>query len=137
MTPDLSRVLKHELAHSFIRQATNARCPVWLNEGLAQLVEPQSAAKYRTALTNLFQSGKQIPLQSMESSFIGLDSNQAAVAYIESLAYVEYIRDSYGMNRIADIMRNLSEGESPEESLKSVIHDDYSQLEEEFAHHLR
>ena len=137
VTPDLSRVLKHELAHSFIRQATNGRCPVWLNEGLAQLVEPQSAAKYRTALTNLFQSGKQIPLQSMESSFIGLDSNQAAVAYIESLAYVEYIRDSYGMNRIADIMRNLSEGESAEESLKSVIHDDYSQLEEEFAHHLR
>ena len=137
VTPDLSRVLKHELAHSFIRQATNGRCPVWLNEGLAQLVEPQSAAKYRTPLTNLFQNGKQTPLQSMESSFIGLDSNQAAVAYIESLAYVEYIRDSYGMNRIADIMRYLSEGQSPEESLKSAIHDDYSQLEEEFARHLR
>jgi hypothetical protein len=73
----------------------------------------------------------------MESSFIGLDSNQAAVAYIESLAYVEYIRDSYGMNRIADIMRYLSEGQGPEESLKSAIHDDYSQLEEEFARHLR
>ena len=137
VTPDLSRVLKHELAHSFIRQATNGRCPVWLNEGLAQLVEPQSAAKYRTPLTNLFQNGKQTPLQSMESSFIGLDSNQAAVAYIESLAYVEYIRDSYGMNRIADIMRYLSEGQSPEESLKLAIHDDYSQLEEEFARHLR
>jgi len=137
VTPDLSRVLKHELAHSFIRQATNGRCPVWLNEGLAQLVEPQSAAKYRSPLTNLFQNGKQTALQSMESSFIGLDSNQAAVAYIESLAYVEYIRDSYGMNRIADIMRYLSEGQSPEESLKSATHDDYSQLEEEFARHLR
>jgi len=137
VTPDLSRVLKHELAHSFIRQATNGKCPVWLNEGLAQLVEPQSAAKYRTPLSNLFQNGKQAPLQSMEGSFIGLDSNQAAIAYIESLAYVEYIRNAYGMNRIADIMRSLSEGQSPEESLKSVIHDDYSQLEEEFAQHLR
>ena len=137
VTPDLSRVLKHELAHSFIRQATNGRCPVWLNEGLAQLVEPQSAAKYRIPLSNVFQNGKQTPLQSMEGSFIGLDSNQAAIAYIESLAYVEYIRDAYGMNRIADIMRNLSEGQSTEESLKSVIHDDYSQLEEEFARHLR
>jgi peptidase MA superfamily protein/tetratricopeptide repeat protein len=137
VTPDLSRVLKHELAHSFIRQATNGRCPVWLNEGLAQLVEPQSAAKFRTALTSVFESGKQTPLQSMESSFIGLDSHQAAIAYIESLAYVEYIRDSYGINRIADIMRNLSEGQSAEESLKAAIHDDYSQLEEEFARHLR
>jgi len=137
VTPDLSRVLKHELAHSFIRQATNGRCPVWLNEGIAQLVEPQSAAKYRTPLTNLFQNGKQTSLQSMERSFIGLDSNHAAIAYIESLAYVEYIRDSYGMNRIADIMRYLSEGQSPEESLKLAIHDDYSQLEEEFARQLR
>ena len=50
---------------------------------------------------------------------------------------MEYIRNAYGMNRIADIMRSLSEGQSPEESLKSVIHDDYSQLEEEFAQHLR
>ena len=137
VTPDLSRVLKHELAHSFIRQATNGRCPVWLNEGLAQLLEPQSAAKYRTPLISLFQNGKQTSLQSMEGSFIGLDSKQAAIAYIESLAYVEYIRDSYGMNRIADIMRYLSEGQSPEESLKLAIHDDYSQLEEEFARHLR
>ena len=137
VTPDLSRVLKHELAHSFIRQATNGRCPVWLNEGLAQLVEPQSAARYRNSLTRLFESGKQTPLQSMEGSFIGLDSRQAAIAYIESLAYVEYIRDSYGMNRIADIMRYLNEGQSPEESLKSAVHDDYSQLEEEFARNLR
>ena len=137
VTAELSRVLKHELAHSFIRQATNGRCPVWLNEGFAQLVEPRSASSYRTQLAALFQSGNQTPLQSLENSFIGYNSNQAAVAYIESLAYVEYIRDTYGINRISDLMRYLSEGESPEGALKSAIHDDYSQLEEEFARHLR
>lgn len=137
VTPELSRVLKHELAHSFIRQATNGRCPVWLNEGFAQLVEPRSAAPYKAQLAALFQSGNQAPLQALESSFIGYNSNQAAVAYIESLAYVEYIRDTYGVNRISDMMRYLSEGESPEGALKSAIHDDYGQLEEEFARHLR
>jgi tetratricopeptide (TPR) repeat protein len=137
VTPELSRVLKHELAHSFIRQATNGRCPVWLNEGFAQLVEPQSAARYRMQLAKLFDDGKQAPLQSLEGSFIGYDSSRAAVAYVESLAYVEYIRDTYGMNRISDIMRDLSEGQGTEEALKSVLHDDYSQLEDEFARHLR
>jgi tetratricopeptide (TPR) repeat protein len=137
VSPELSRVLKHELAHSFIRQATNGRCPVWLNEGFAQLVEPQSAARYRLQLAELFENGKQAPLRILEGSFIGYDSNRAAVAYVESLAYVEYIRDTYGMNRISDIMRDLSEGTSTEDALKSVIHDDYSQLEEEFARHLR
>ena len=41
------------------------------------------------------------------------------------------------MNRVSDIMRYLSEGQSPEEALKSAISDDYAQLEEEFARHLR
>jgi tetratricopeptide (TPR) repeat protein len=137
VTAEMSRVLKHELAHSFIRQATGGKCPVWLNEGFAQLVEPESAARYRSQLSRLFENGKQVPLQALEGSFIGYDSSRAAVAYVESLAYVEYIRDTYGSNRIADIMRYLSEGQTPEESLKSAIHDDYPQLEEEFARHLR
>ena len=137
VTPELSRVLKHELAHSFIRQATNGRCPVWLNEGLAQLVEPRSASQYRSQLARLFASGNEAPLDALEGSFIGYTSNQAAIAYIESLAYVEYIRDTYGVNRISDMMRYLSEGESAESALKSSIHEDYSQLEEEFARHLR
>jgi hypothetical protein len=137
VTPDLNRVLKHELAHSFIRQATGGRCPVWLNEGLAQLVEPKSASQYRAQLASIFQNGTQEPLQSLESSFIGYDRQRAAVAYIESLAYVEYIRDTYGINRVNDILRDLNEGQPPEAALKSVLHDDYPQLEEEFARHLR
>jgi tetratricopeptide (TPR) repeat protein len=137
VTPELSRVLKHELAHSFIRQATNGKCPVWLNEGFAQLVEPLSASRYHTQLMLLFQAGNQARLQDMEGSFIGYNSSEAAIAYMESLAYVEYIRDAYGINRIADMMRYLSDGENPEEALRSATHNDYSQLEEEFARHLR
>lgn len=137
VTPELSRVLKHELAHSFIKQATNGRCPVWLNEGYAQLVEPRSASQYRTQLARLFASGREAPLQVLEGSFIGYDSQHAAIAYVESLAYVEYIRDTYGVSRIGDMMRYLSEGESPEEALKSAIHDDYSQLQDEFVKQLQ
>src|SRR5207342_2089604 len=44
MTSELARVLKHELAHSFVNQASGGRCPTWLNEGIAQAVEPKSLA---------------------------------------------------------------------------------------------
>src|SRR5579863_2101857 len=40
LTPELARVLKHELAHSFINQLSAGRCPPWLHEGIAQLLEP-------------------------------------------------------------------------------------------------
>jgi len=36
LTPDLARVLKHELAHSFINYISRGRCPQWLHEGIAQ-----------------------------------------------------------------------------------------------------
>ncbi len=44
MTPDLARVLKHELTHSFVRQITLGHCPTWFNEGLAQLEEGATTA---------------------------------------------------------------------------------------------
>ena len=41
VTPELARVLKHELTHSFVAQITSNRCPTWLNEGVAQMEEGQ------------------------------------------------------------------------------------------------
>ena len=46
MTPDLARVLKHELTHSFVRQITLGHCPTWFNEGLAQLEEGSTTAAH-------------------------------------------------------------------------------------------
>ena len=34
LTQELSRVLKHELTHSFIRQKTHGHAPMWIQEGL-------------------------------------------------------------------------------------------------------
>src|SRR5208282_3993388 len=36
VTPELARILKHELTHSFVSQMSSNRCPTWLNEGIAQ-----------------------------------------------------------------------------------------------------
>ena len=105
VTPELSRVLKHELAHSFINQITNGRCPRWLNEGVAQAMEPKRSAPNGRALARLFTSGAQIPLNGLEGSFNSFSTQQAVVAYAESLAAVEYIRDTYGMSDVVRILR--------------------------------
>src|SRR4029077_7964480 len=39
VTPELSRVLRHELTHSFIQQKTRGHAPTWIHEGLAQYME--------------------------------------------------------------------------------------------------
>ena len=130
VTPLLARVLRHELTHSFVDQITMGRCPQWLNEGIAQMLEPR-ALNGGATLAQLFKSDRAIPLNSMESGFSNLSGGQATLAYAESLATVSYIRDRYGMSDVLRILDRLGQGESVEAALRSTIHCDYRQLQEE------
>ncbi len=135
MTPELARVLKHELAHSFINQISAGRCPLWLHEGIAQLLEPKSLSDGHQ-LAQLFKTQRNIPLNMLEGSFMRFSGVEAYVAYAESLAAVSYINSAYGMGDIQRILQRLSEGSSTEAALRSTIHSDYGQLESEVGKYL-
>ncbi|MFZ0814496.1 MAG: peptidase MA family metallohydrolase [Candidatus Sulfotelmatobacter sp.] len=136
LTPELARILKHELAHSFINQLSAGRCPLWLHEGIAQLMEPKSLSSDGHQLAQLFKSQRNIPLNVLEGSFMQFSGTQAYVAYAESLAAVSYIRDAYGMGDIQRILQRLSEGSSTEAAMRATIHSDYGQLESEVGKYL-
>ncbi|HSB74152.1 MAG TPA: tetratricopeptide repeat protein [Terriglobales bacterium] len=131
MTPELAHVLKHELAHSFINQLSAGRCPQWLHEGVAQLVEPRSAAPFGRRLGQLMSDHQALPFNMLEGSFIRFSTPEARLAYDESLAAAEYIRDTYGMDDLRRILQRLSEGSSTEAALRATIHCDYAGLENE------
>jgi tetratricopeptide (TPR) repeat protein len=136
VTPELARVLKHELAHSFINQLSAGRCPQWLNEGIAQAVEPKSLSSNGSRLAQLFRSEHEIPFNAMEGSFMRFSGIEAALAYDESLAAVQYINETYGMGDLQRILERLGEGSSIEAALRSTIHSDYRQLDEEVGKYL-
>jgi len=136
-TPELVRVLRHELTHSFIQQITHGNVPQWLNEGLAQLEEPKSTAPVGVRLASLFASGQQISLNRLEGPFLSYSREEASVAYAESLAAVEYIRSIYGMSDLARILTRLGQGESIEAALRNTIHGGYAQLESEITNYLK
>jgi tetratricopeptide (TPR) repeat protein len=135
MTTDLAHVLKHELAHSFITQLSGGRCPSWLHEGIAQLLEPRNLNEGHQ-LSLLFQSHSNIPLNALEGGFMNLSGIQAHVAYAESLAAVSYINDSYGLSDIQRILQRIGQGNSAEAALRATIHSDYGQLESDLARYL-
>ena len=136
VTPELARVLKHELAHSFITKLSGARCPPWLHEGIAQLLEPKSLGGDGHQLSLLFKAQQNIPLNALEGSFSNFSGVQAYVAYAESLAAVSYINDSYGMGDIQRILQQLSQGSSTEAALRATLHSDYGQFEADLAKYL-
>ena len=136
MTPDLARVLKHELAHSFVSQVSGGRCPTWLNEGVAQAIEPKSLSPDGRRLADLFRSQHAIPYNVLEGSFTRFSSVEAYVAYAESLAAVQYISDTYGMSDVERILERIGQGSAPESALRATIHSDYGQLESEVGRYL-
>lgn len=137
VTSDLARVLKHELAHSFINQLSQGRCPPWLHEGIAQLVEPRSLSEDGPQLAQLFKAEREIPLNVLEGSFMRLNGMEARVAYAESLAAATYIQQTYGMGDLQRILQMLGQGSSTEAALRATVHSDYGSFEAELGKYLQ
>jgi tetratricopeptide (TPR) repeat protein len=136
VSPELARVLKHELAHSFINQLSAGKCPQWLNEGTAQALEPKSLSSSGNRLADLFEKEREIPFNALEGSFMRFSGPEATLAYDESLAAVQYIIDTYGMSDVQHILKMLGEGSSTEVALRTTIHSDYQHLDYEVRQYL-
>src|SRR5450755_788590 len=136
LTPELARVLKHELAHSFITQLSGGRAPGWLQEGIAQFLEPKSLGGDGRQLSVLFKTQRNIPINVLEGSFQRLAGAQVYVAYAESLAAVSYINDSYGLSDIQRILERIAQGNSTEAAMRETLHSDYGQFETDLGKYL-
>jgi len=137
VTPELSRVLKHELTHSFIQQKTRGRAPTWIQEGLAEWMEgKRSETNAQAMLRMAANASDQVPVH-FQGDWMKLPDEKVAAAYAWSLANIECILHSGGMTDLARIMERLAAGETPEDATKSVTRGDYSELTTETVDYLR
>lgn len=128
MTDDLARVLKHELTHSFVAQKTGGRCPVWLQEGIAQYMEGKRSRNVAGTLSNEYENHMDFSLTSYESSWMNLPKDTALKAYEWSLAAVEAIVNTGGMDDLGRILDRLAAGAAGEDATRAVLHDSYADL---------
>ncbi len=134
---ELSRVLKHELTHSFIQQKTRGRCPVWLQEGVAQWMEGRRSGDNAGLLVNAYERKASLGLGAMEGSWMGLPGGVASYAYAWSLAVVEYIVETYGMRDIERLLDHVATDASTEAAARRTLRMDYADLEQETVKYLR
>jgi tetratricopeptide (TPR) repeat protein len=137
VTPELSSTLKHELAHSFVFQKTRERCPVWLNEGIAQYLEGKRSGANAAALVEIQEGGRGVSLARLEGYWTALPANAAAYAYAWSLAAVEYIVVNGGMGDIERILDRMRTEPAPEAALRSVLRSGYAELETDTIRYLK
>ncbi len=135
MTPKLAQILRHELTHSFVRLITLGRCPVWFNEGLAQLEEGASTATLGSQLGRDIAAGSLPLYSSLEGPFVNLPADQVPLVYAKSLAALEYLRDGFGMGEIRKMLQSMS-SEDIGTVLQDEIRSDYPGLEQDVANFL-
>jgi hypothetical protein len=127
VSAELSRILKHELTHSFIQQKTRGHCPTWLQEGLAQWMEGKRSSENAYALVKIFDQNSAAPLGALEGSWMNLPTEAARYAYAWSLAVVEYLIQVNGMHDIERILNGLIQ-RSTEEACREILRMDYNEI---------
>ena len=145
---ELSRVLKHELTHSFIAQKTLSACmglksscairaPTWIQEGLAQWMEGKRSGEDAAVLQQIYSAGHAIPLGHLEGSWMNMAGDTARYAYAWALANIEYVVQAGGMGDIERILDRIGAGMATEAALKEVLHSDYDDLMQSTADYLK
>ena len=134
---ELSRVLRHELAHSFVQQKTRGHAPTWIQEGVAQWMEGKRSDENAAVLVQVYDEGQAAPLGRLEGSWMHLHEDTARYAYAWSLANIEYIVEAQGMTDLERILDRLAAGSSTEQAMRDVLHDDYGDLMQATAEYLR
>jgi hypothetical protein len=86
--------------------------------------------------SQFFPRQKRSSFAGTGGSFARFSSLQAEVAYAESLAAVEYLRDRYGLREISRMVESIGTGDSSEQALRNSTGLDYSGLERRLAEYL-
>jgi tetratricopeptide (TPR) repeat protein len=137
VTPELSRVLRHELTHSFVQQKTIGQAPTWIQEGLAQWMEGKRSETNAAALLAIYRSDPALGSSHLGGNWVKLSSTEAAAAYAWALANVEYIVQTDGMGDMERILDRLATGEAPEAAVQAVLRSGYAELTSNTVEYLR
>ena len=109
-TPKIQQVLRHEYVHALVYELSGGQCAVWLDEGLAQMLEGNSNSKLAVSLKAWLRDNNSIPLNQLDNGFINLDKQHAPIVYAQSLYATKFLISKYGMTKVVAFLQNLKHG---------------------------
>ena len=137
LTPRLTTVLRHELAHSFIAARTGGNCPTWLQEGVSQWLEGGDPNREDASVAALARDGKLMPLLTLEAPFQTLPAADMATAYAESLSAIAHILRRSGPDGVVRLLAALGDRLPSEEALPTALALSYPEFQKSWEDYLR
>jgi tetratricopeptide (TPR) repeat protein len=128
----LRQVLRHEYAHAAVHFLTHNRCPLWLNEGIAEYESEAWDRNKEAQISEALQKGSLIPLKELPGVLKSTSSPRIGLAYCEALSVVRFIADRHGVYNIRRILDNIDAGDDIDKALSKAISRDMAGLEEDW-----
>lgn len=123
ITPVIRAILFHEYAHVVVFDLTRGNCPLWLNEGIAEMFGRTQNSPPMTELEHAVRKGTVADFRKLEKSFSGLSTVDAALAYQQSYSMVDYLVSTYGWHRVKQILAGLGNGMNAESAIAAALGD--------------
>jgi hypothetical protein len=120
---DLRQSLPHEMLHFYLYQALKGdyqNVPVWLNEGLATLVEITPRPAYGAVLATAVANQTTIPLAQLCTTLPAGDE-QTLLAYAQSLSLLQYIQATYGNQKLRDLLTVYADGADCQSGVERIL----------------
>jgi hypothetical protein len=117
----LDALLPHEIAHLIFRDYVGFKgeVPLWLDEGVAQWMEPAKRSAVIVAMADILKNSKNIPLDKMMVLDIRQqDDNDLVYAfYVQSASLVGFMINAYESKKFIEFCRQLRDGKNLDSAL--------------------
>lgn len=114
---DLERLVRHEYAHLVIHLASAGRAPIWVHEGLAQVMEPRPAPR----TMEISVPREYLTLRGIERLGRTMDPMAFTAGYELMHIAAEFLVDRGGLARVRDFLARLGRGEEVPEALRQAF----------------
>jgi tetratricopeptide (TPR) repeat protein len=135
----LDSLVSHEFTHCLIYHLSSGKCPAWLNEGFAQMMENRvTDENSENNIRMAAQKGLLIKLDYLQNSFINFKDNRLIImAYDQSYLLTKYLVDKFGMYTFRNIFEQMRETNRDARSIiEENLYKNYDELLKEFAEYI-
>ncbi len=133
---DLDRVIRHELAHTFLSSKTRGNCPTWLQEGVAQWLEGGDPERGDRHVAAELRAGDLLALHTLEAPFHERVEPEARLAYAASLSAIAHLLRTRGVQGLVRLLESLGAGVPSDDALSQAIGMSYAEFQESWERHL-
>ncbi len=131
---EMRRILPHEITHLVNYQVSRNpynSLPTWLEEGLAVYFQEVDDPTDETVLQEAIDEDRLIPLRALVGSFPA-DPDRAYLSYAESGSFVRFLMETYGSDKVGELVRIYRKGVTHAEALDAVFGKTIDELEVEW-----